>query len=160
MISAKYFIWLCSSFSVAQSDIFIRGEGQAPSVFFRTPLRAVAGTPAHLFGPTSAGCTAKGKGGVTSPTACSVAVVKAHQPKISPLGLNFTPTTYRPHGSSTSCSRPCVLVLLPAQIRIVYMLCVFGQCGVLGCPYRARPRLSGKELARERKTTRKSEKGP
>jgi hypothetical protein len=33
-------------------------------LIFRQPLRAVAGTLAHLFGPTSAGCTAKG--GVSS----------------------------------------------------------------------------------------------
>jgi hypothetical protein len=33
--------------------------------------------------------------GVSSPAICSVAVVKAHQPKLSPLGLNFTRTDLR-----------------------------------------------------------------
>jgi hypothetical protein len=89
---AKYSIWLCSGFSRCRHHLF-----------FRTPLRAVAGTLAHLFGPTSAGCTAKGP--VSSSTGCSVAVVKAHQPKLSSLDLNFTPTTYPPHGSSTFWAR-------------------------------------------------------
>ena len=61
-------------------------------LIFRTPLRAVAGTLAHLFGPTSAGCTAKG--GVSTSTTCSVAVIEVHQPKLLSLDLNFAPTTY------------------------------------------------------------------
>jgi hypothetical protein len=60
-------------------------------IFRTTPLRAVAGTPAHLFGPTSFGCTAKG--GVSTSTTCSVAVIEVHQPKLLSLDLNLAPTT-------------------------------------------------------------------
>jgi hypothetical protein len=113
---------------------------QAPSDF-RTPLRAVAGTLAHLFGPTSAGCTAKG--GVSTSTTCSVAVIEVSQPKLLSLDFNL---------------QFCSLRLIYARMFGVlvktlydpvcyrtktYMLCAFGQCGVLGFPYRtstSRPR--------------------
>ena len=73
-------------------------------LIFRTPLRAVAGTLEHLFGPTSAGCTAKG--GVSTSTTCSVAVIEVHQPKLLSRDLNFAAITYRSHGPSASWSTP------------------------------------------------------
>jgi hypothetical protein len=73
-------------------------------LIFRTPLRAVAGTLAHLFGPTSAGWTAKG--GVSTSTTCSVAVIEVYQPKLLSRDLNFPPITYRSHGPSAFWSTP------------------------------------------------------
>jgi hypothetical protein len=54
--------------------IFLGDKVQEHHLIFRKPLRAVAGTPAHLFGPTSADCTAKW--GVSTSTTCSVAVIE------------------------------------------------------------------------------------
>jgi hypothetical protein len=76
---AKCSMWLCFVAFRWLKMTILRDEVQAPHQLFRTLLPAVAATPADLFGPTSAGCTAKG--GVSTSTACSVAVVNAHQPK-------------------------------------------------------------------------------
>jgi hypothetical protein len=97
-------------------------------LIFRTPLRAIAGTLAHLFGPTSAGCTAKG--GVSTSTACSVAVIEVHQPIFLSLDLNFAPTAYlRTDRFGILFEALCVSVTSRA---VTYMLCAIGQCGVLG----------------------------
>jgi hypothetical protein len=110
----------------------------------RTPLRSVAAALAHLFGPTSAGCTAKGS--ASTSTACSVAVIKVHQPKLLSLDLNLAPTTYQPHGSSTFWSTPFILVFVTAQLRTC---CVRSANVVCWDIHLARPRPPGKELARE-----------
>jgi hypothetical protein len=48
------------------------------------------------------------------------------QPKLSSLDLDLAPTTYRPHGSWTSCSNPFMFLLIPAQIRTyVHAVCVW-----------------------------------
>jgi hypothetical protein len=101
-------------------------------------------------------------GGVSSPTACSVAVVKAYQPKLSSFGLNFTTTTYRIDALvfDDLFKALCVNVRFRAN---AYIMCVFGQyiwCVVCCDIHMARPRPPGTELARERKATRKSEKVP
>ena len=82
--SAGVFRWL--------KMIFLPDEVQTPSIFFRTSLPAVADTLADLFRPTSAGSTAKG--GVSSSTVCSVAVIEVHKPKLLSFGFKFAPTTY------------------------------------------------------------------
>jgi hypothetical protein len=100
-------------------------------LLFRTPLRAVAGTLAHLFGPTSAdGYTAKGA--VSSSTVCSVAVVKAHQPKLSSLELKFS-TLRLIHARIFDVLVQTLYVSATSRAN-TYMLCAFGQCGVLGYP--------------------------
>ena len=83
--SAGVFRWL--------KMIFLRDEVQTPSIFFRTSLRAVADTLADLFRLTSADSTAKG--GVSSSTVCSFAVIEVQKPKLLSFGLHFTPATYR-----------------------------------------------------------------
>jgi hypothetical protein len=134
-------LWLCRWLKM----IILRDEVQAPPAFsyvYHTSLRAVAVTLADLFGPTSAGCTAKG--GVSTSTACPVAVVKAHQPIFLSLDLNLVPTTYYPHGSLTSWSTPFILIGVTSRaityLGVTYMLCAIGQCGVLWDVHFARAR--------------------
>jgi hypothetical protein len=72
--------------------IFLHDERVADAIyFFRTSLRAVADTLADLFRPTSADSTAKG--GASSSTVCSVAVIEVHKPKLLSFGLYFAPAT-------------------------------------------------------------------
>jgi hypothetical protein len=107
-------------------------EVQAPSDF-RTPLRAVAGTLAHLFGPTSAGCTAKG--GVSTSTTCSVAVTSrcTNQNFCLLTGLLHLGLIYaRIFGVLFKTLYACF-----TSRAITYMLCAIGQCWVLGFPYGA-----------------------
>jgi hypothetical protein len=90
-------------------------------LIFRTPLRAVAGALAHLFGPTSPGCTAKG--GVSTSTTCSVAVIEVHQPKLLSFGLNFAPTAYpRTDLRRSVQGSVCRFLLLYAQLY-VHVVC-------------------------------------
>ena len=120
--SAGVFRWL--------KMIFLPDEGADTIYFFRTSLRAVGNTLADLFRPTSADCTTKG--GVSSSTVCSVPVIEVHKPKLLSFGLYFTPATYEARIFD---------VLFKTLYGIVryrtntYMLCVFGQCGVLGFPF-------------------------
>ena len=99
---------------------------------FRKPLRAVAGTPAHLFGPTLAGCTAKG--GVSTSTTCSVAVIEVHQPQN--FGLLTSNLHLRHIDARTFGVLFKTLHVSVSLCAITYMLCAIGQCGLLGFPFR------------------------
>ena len=88
-------------------------------LIFRTPLRAVAGTLAHLFGPTSAGCTAKG--GVSTSTTCSVAVIEVHQPKLWSLDFKFAPATSLRTGLRRPGQHPSYLCYFPR--KYVHVVC-------------------------------------
>jgi hypothetical protein len=98
-------------------------------LIFRTPLRAVAGTLAHFFLDQLRLRVAVPRqgGGVSTSTACSVAVIKVHQPKLLSLDLDLATTTYQPHGSSTFWSTPFIFSV--RYRAITYMLCAIGQCG-------------------------------
>jgi hypothetical protein len=75
------------------------------------------------------------KGGVSTSTACSVAVVKAHQPKLWSLGLNLEFYHLRLIYARVFDVLAKTLYISVTSRAIAYMLCVFGQCGVLGYPY-------------------------
>jgi hypothetical protein len=90
-------------------------------LIFRPPLRAVAGTLAHLFGPTSAGCTTKG--GVSTSTTCSVAAIEVHQPKLLSLDLNFAPTTYLRTDLRRSVQGSVCFSYFPRAITYIHAVC-------------------------------------
>ena len=105
-------------------------EVQTPSDFSYTTSCRCWQTRAPVW--TNFGwLTAKG-GRLNFNHSCSVAVIEVHQPKLLSFGLYFTPATYEARIFD---------VLFKTLYGIVryrtntYMLCVFGQCGVLGFPF-------------------------
>jgi hypothetical protein len=95
-------------------------------LFFRTPLRAVAVTPAQRFGPTYLSWLAvppRGPSRPSSTATCSVAVIQAHQPKQLPFGFNFAPTTYLRTDLRRSVQDPLCLCYFPR--KYLHAACVW-----------------------------------
>jgi hypothetical protein len=123
--------------------IFLRDEVQTPSIFFvhhfvplLTRLRIFLDQLQLALPP---------RGGVSSSTVCSVAVIEVHKPKLLSFGLNFTPATYQ----RTDFRRPvqdsiCFCLLPHKYVHDVCVLANVVYCGI----HLARPRPPGKELAR------------
>jgi hypothetical protein len=130
LLVAKYSIWLCTGFLVAQKWPFSVTRCKH-HLIFRTPLRAVCW---HTCAPvwTNFGWLYRQGGRLNFNHVLCCCHRGAHQPKLLSLDLNFAPT----HGPSTSCSRPFMFVLPPAQLRTCCVLCAIGQCGLLGFPFR------------------------
>jgi hypothetical protein len=100
-------------------------------LIFRAPLRAVAGTLAHLFVPTSAGCILP-----RGPSHLHALLRSSRRTNqnfglltwISPLKLTDRTDLRRPgQGPSYLCYFPR---------NCVHAVCVFSQCDVLGYPFR------------------------
>jgi hypothetical protein len=113
--------WLV--FPLSKMNI-LRDEG-GHFMFFRKSLRVLAGTLAHLLGPTSAPADGMhtSKGGVSPSILYSVCVVKAQQPKLSALGLSSAPPASLNHALS-----PPPLVSLDVCVgsfprKLVHVVC-------------------------------------
>jgi hypothetical protein len=100
-------------------------------IILRTPLSAVAGTPADLFRPTSAGCTAKG--GRLNFNRMPCCCHRGAPTKTFVSWLEFS--TYNLPTARIFDVLAKALYISVTSRTIAYMLRVFGQCGVLGCPY-------------------------
>jgi hypothetical protein len=101
-------------------------------LIFRTPLRAVASTPAHLFGPTSAGCIPPKGASQLQPHALLLSSRGTNQ-NFGLLTSNFHLRLLYARTSDVLFKTLHVFVTFRA---ITYMLCAIGQCGLLGFPYR------------------------
>ena len=110
---AKYSIWLCSGFSVAQNGHFLRrGASTIWFVHHFVPL-----LPRLRIFLDQLRLAVPPRGGVSSSTTCSVAVIEGHQPKLWSRDFKSAPATYRSHRSSLSWSTPFMLAILRPQLR-------------------------------------------
>jgi hypothetical protein len=106
-------------------------EVQAPSDFSYTTSCRCWHTCAPVW--TNFGWLYRHKGGVSTSTTCSVAVIEVHQPKLWSLDFKFAPIRLlyaRIFGVLFN-----TLYVSVTSRTITYILCAIGQCGVLGFPY-------------------------
>jgi hypothetical protein len=137
--------------------IFLRDKVQAPSAFSYTTSCRCWHACASFW--TNFGWLYR-QGDRLIFTACSVAVVKAHQPKLSSLDLKFS--TYNLPTARIFDVLVKALYVSATFRTNTYMLCAFGQCGVLGYPYGTTTSIHANKNGsqHERKATRIFEKMP